>query len=119
MWTIPREAENVSDKVLQLTSANFEPEVLRSTEPVLVDFWATWCPPCRMIAPSVEALAVDFAGRAKVAKVDVDSSPDLAQRYGIQSIPTLLVFKGGKVVGQMVGAYPRSKMEAEIKKHIE
>jgi thioredoxin 1 len=100
----------VSDKVLQLTTETFESAVLRSTEPVLVDFWATWCPPCRMIAPTVEALAVDFEGRAKVAKVDVDSSPDLAERYGVQSIPTLLVFKGGQVVDQRIGAVPKAEL---------
>jgi thioredoxin 1 len=100
----------LSDKVVQLTSESFEREVLRASEPVLVDFWATWCPPCRMIAPAVEALADDFAGRAKVAKVDVDSSPELAERFGIQSIPTLLVFKGGQVVDQRIGAVPKSEL---------
>ena len=107
----------MSDKALHLTSANFEAEVLRSTEPVLVDFWATWCPPCRMIAPAVEELASDFAGKAKVAKLDVDESPEVAQRYGVQSIPTLLVFKGGQVVEQRIGALPKAEMARMLDAH--
>jgi thioredoxin 1 len=108
-----------SANIKEFTDANFETEVLGSETPTLVDFWAEWCGPCRQIAPTVEALAGDYAGKLKVGKVNVDQHQITAQRYGIRSIPTLLVFKGGKVVGQMVGAYPRSKMEAEIKKHIE
>jgi thioredoxin len=108
-----------SANIKEFTDANFETEVLGSDTPTLVDFWAEWCGPCRQIAPTVEALAGDYAGKLKVGKVNVDQHQITAQKYGIRSIPTLLVFKGGKVVGQMVGAYPRSKMEAEIKKHIE
>jgi thioredoxin 1 len=108
----------VSDKVLQLTNANFEAEVLQSSEAVLVDFWASWCPPCRMIAPAIEALAEDFAGRAKVAKLDVDASPDLAERYGVQSIPTLLVFKGGQVVDQRIGAVPKWELQRMLDVHV-
>jgi thioredoxin 1 len=100
----------LSDKLLHVKSADFEAQVLRSSEPVLVDFWAAWCPPCRMIAPAVEALADEYAGRAKVAKLDVDESPDVAERYGIQSIPTLLVFKDGRVVDQRIGAVPKAEM---------
>jgi len=107
----------VSDMVLHLTSANFEAEVLRSSEPVLVDFWATWCPPCRMIAPAVEALAGQYAGKAKVGKLDVDESPDLAERYGVQSIPTLLVFKDGRVVEQRIGAVPQAEMARMLDAH--
>ena len=107
----------MSDMVLHLTSANFEAEVLRSSEPVLVDFWATWCPPCRMIAPAVEALAGEYAGKAKVGKLDVDESPDLAQRYGVQSIPTLLVFKDGQVVEQRIGAVPKAEMARMLDAH--
>jgi thioredoxin 1 len=103
--------------VLHLTSANFETEVLRSSEPVLVDFWATWCPPCRMIAPTVEALAGEYAGKAKVGKLDVDESPDLAQRYGVQSIPTLLVFKDGQVVEQRIGALPKAEIARMLDAH--
>jgi thioredoxin 1 len=100
----------VSGKTLQLTSQNFESEVLGASEPVLVDFWATWCPPCRAIAPAVESLAEDFAGRAKVGKVDVDANPDLAQRFGIQSIPTLLIFRAGRVVDHRIGAAPKAEL---------
>jgi thioredoxin 1 len=107
----------VNDKVVQVTEANFEAEVLRAQGPVLVDFWATWCPPCRMIAPSVDALAVEYDGRAKVAKLDVDGSPELAARYGVQSIPTLLVFKGGQVVEQRIGALPKAEMARMLDAH--
>ena len=107
----------MSDKALHVTSANFEAEVLKATGPVLVDFWATWCPPCRMIAPAVEELAGEFAGKAKVAKLDVDESPELAQRYGVQSIPTLLVFKNGQVVEQRIGALPKAEMARMLDAH--
>jgi thioredoxin 1 len=108
----------VSDKVVHLTSASFEAEVLRSSEPVLVDFWATWCPPCRMIAPAISALASQYAGRVKVAKLDVDTAPDVAERFGIQSIPTLLVFKDGQVVDQRVGALPQAEMARMLDGHV-
>ncbi|HEY6548134.1 MAG TPA: thioredoxin [Vicinamibacteria bacterium] len=108
----------MSDKVLQLTSESFEAEVLRSSEPVLVDFWATWCPPCRMIAPTIDALAGEYAGRVKVAKLDVDAAPDVAEKFGIQSIPTLLVFKDGRVVDQRVGALPRAEMARMLDGHL-
>ncbi|HEY5907378.1 MAG TPA: thioredoxin [Vicinamibacteria bacterium] len=107
----------MSDKVLHLTSASFEAEVLQAREPVLVDFWATWCPPCRMIAPTIDALAGEYAGRVKVAKLDVDEAPEVAQRYGIQSIPSLLVFKDGKVVDQRIGALPRAEMARMLDSH--
>ncbi len=89
---------------LEFTKDNFDSEVLQSELPVLVDFWAEWCGPCKMIAPVVEAVAADLDGAAKVGKVDVDSEQELAQRYGIQSIPTLLFFKGGEVRDTVVGA---------------
>ena len=88
------------------TDANFEDEVLNSDQPVLVDFWATWCGPCRTIAPTIEKLAADYDGRAKVIKVDVDNNPQTAMKYGIRSIPSLLFFKGGRPVDQMVGVVP-------------
>ena len=88
------------------TDANFEDEVLNTDQPVLVDFWATWCGPCRTIAPTIEKLAADFDGRAKIVKLDVDNNPQTAMKYGIRSIPSLLFFKDGKPVDQMVGVVP-------------
>lgn len=96
--------------------ATFKSEVLDSQTPVLVDFWATWCAPCRAIAPSLEELATQYKGQLKIAKVDVDENQQIAQQFGIRSIPTLLMFKGGKVVEQLVGAAPKAKLEDSIKK---
>ena len=107
-----------SENIKELTDDNFEAEVLKSDVPTLVDFWAVWCGPCKQIAPMVDALANDYKGRLKVAKLDVDHNQIVAQQYSVKSIPTLLIFKGGKVVGQLVGAVPRTKLEAEIQKHI-
>ena len=100
----------MSEKVHILTDANFEAEVLQSKEPVLVDFWATWCPPCRMIGPFVDALAEEFEGRARVGKLDVDQNPGVVERYGIRAMPTLLVFKGGSVVDARIGAVPKAEL---------
>ena len=105
-----------SENVKTLTDSSFDAEVLKSNEPVLVDFWATWCGPCRAVAPVVDALAKDYAGKVKVGKMDVDSNPQVPTKYGVMSIPTLLLFKGGKVVGQIVGAVPRPKLEDMITK---
>ena len=107
-----------SANVKELTDDNFEAEVLKSETPTLVDFWAVWCGPCRQVAPTVDALADEYQGRLKVGKMDVDNHQIVPQQYGIRSIPTLLIFKGGKVVGQVVGAVPRSKLESEIQKHL-
>ena len=93
---------------LAVSGADFDAKVLKSDVPVLVDFWAEWCGPCKAIGPSVEQLAQEYAGKAKVFKLDVDSDPNIASQYGVMSIPALLVFKGGKVVDQMVGAAPKA-----------
>jgi thioredoxin 1 len=98
--------------------SDFNAQVLQSTEPVLVDFWATWCAPCRAIAPALEELATQYKGKVKVAKVDVDEAQQVAQQFGIRSIPTLLMFKGGKVVEQIVGAVPKAKLEESFRKVI-
>ena len=107
-----------SADIIELSDDNFETEVLKSETVALVDFWAVWCGPCRQIAPTVEALASEYKGKLKVGKMDIDHHQKVPQRYGIRSIPTLLVFKGGQVVGQIVGAVPRAKLEDEVKKHI-
>ncbi len=101
-----------------VTTQSFETEVLQSKEPVLVDFWAAWCGPCRIIAPTVEELATEYNGRLKVVKVDVDENPDVSMRYGVQSIPTLLVFKNGEVVEKLVGAYPKPAIVGKLKNHL-
>ena len=101
--------------LLNVTEEDFQTEVVESDVPVLVDFWATWCGPCRMIAPSVEELANEYEGRVKVVKVDVDNAQQTAQGFGIRSIPTLLIFQDGKVADQLVGAVPKTAIEDKLK----
>jgi thioredoxin 1 len=101
-------------KVAELSDANFSTEVLESDQAVLVDFWAPWCGPCRQIAPMVEELAEEYAGSVKVAKVNIDDSPNLAMNYGVTSIPTLIVFKGGDVVQRFVGAQPKNRLQQAL-----
>lgn len=96
---------------IHLTNDNFEKEVLQSDVPVLVDFWATWCGPCRMVAPAVEKLSDELAGSAKVAKLDVDECRELAQQFGVTSIPTFIVFKNGEVANKSMGAMPHAKLK--------
>ena len=100
--------------LLHLTEKNFDEEVINSPIPVLVDFWAEWCGPCRMISPIVDELAQELSGKLKVAKVNVDEAQEVAAKFGIMSIPTLLVFKKGKVVSQIVGAMPKDQLLAKL-----
>jgi thioredoxin 1 len=99
---------------IEFTDANFDQEVLKSNVPVLVDFWAVWCGPCKMIAPFVEELAGEYQGKVKVGKVDVDNNPNISVTYGIRSIPTLLIFRDGKVVDQIIGAVPKQAMAQKL-----
>jgi len=101
-------------KALEVTDATFEQEVLKSETPVLVDFWATWCAPCRIVSPVVEEIAGEYEGRLKVVKVEVDSNPSSASKYGIRSIPSLAIFKGGQVVDMIVGARPKSDITQKL-----
>ncbi|WP_305041826.1 thioredoxin TrxA [Geoalkalibacter sp.] len=105
-----------SDKVVQLTDDSFEGEVLKSTTPVLVDFWASWCAPCKAISPVVDGLAAEYEGKVKIAKLNVDENPATPGQYGVRGIPTLILFKDGQVVDQVVGAVPKNQLEGLIKK---
>jgi len=107
-----------SEKIVNLTEKNFKDEVEQSTVPVLVDFWASWCGPCRMIAPIVDQLADEFDGKVKVAKLNVDENSELAARYQVSSIPSLLLFRNGKVVNQMVGARPKGELVKVLQSNI-
>lgn len=105
-----------SEKVFTFGDDNFDAEVLQSGLPVLVDFWATWCAPCKAIAPVIDAIAGDYEGKVKVGKVNVDDNPGIPGKYGVRGIPTVILFKDGKVVDQVVGAVPKAQLEALIKK---
>ncbi|HUY29321.1 MAG TPA: thioredoxin [Candidatus Binataceae bacterium] len=99
-----------SEKIVHVTDGNFEQEVLKSSTPVLIDFWAPWCGPCKAIAPIVDELANDYAGRLKVVKMNVDDNQEIPARYGVRGIPNLIIFKGGQVKEQIVGAVPRGHL---------
>ena len=108
----------MNEHVRELSDENWDREVLQAQETVLVDFWAPWCPPCRMIGPSIDALGAEFQGRAKVGKLNVDDNPRVAERYRISSIPTLLVFRGGQLVEQRVGALPKPEIASLIERQL-
>ena len=105
----------MSQLTVEVTDQNFQTEVLGNALPVIVDFWAPWCGPCRMIAPKLEEIAKEYEGKAVVAKVNVDNSPMVAGQFGIRSIPTLLYVKGGKIVDQVIGNLPKGDLEARLK----
>jgi thioredoxin 1 len=105
-----------SEKVQTFTDDNFDREVLQSDIPVLVDFWATWCAPCKAIAPLIDSIADEYTGKIKVGKVNVDDNPATPGKYGVRGIPTVILLKGGKVLDQVVGAVPKAQLEALIKK---
>lgn len=107
-----------NSNIVHVTEANFQAEVLQSNVPVLVDFWAEWCGPCKMIAPVLDEMAVEFSGKAKIAKCNVDEAGELATQFRITSIPALLVFKGGKVVAQAVGGRPKKEIQKLISENI-
>jgi thioredoxin 1 len=104
----------VSDNILQLTDATFEQDVIRSSDPVLVDYWAEWCGPCKMIAPILEEIASEYHGKIKVAKLNIDDNPQTPPKYGIRGIPTLMLFKNGNVEATKVGALSKSQLTAFI-----
>ncbi len=104
----------MTDKTITVTDANFEKEVIKSDIPILVDFWAEWCMPCKMVTPILKEIAEEMEGKIKIAKLNVDNSPQSAGQYGIRSIPSLLIFKSGSVVEQIIGALPKNTIQQKI-----
>lgn len=102
----------------EFTESNFQAEVLDSDTPVMVDFWAVWCGPCKMVAPTIDQLATEYAGKAKVGKLNVDQARNIAMKYGVMSIPTVLVFKNGEVAETIVGAQPKTQYENALRNHL-
>lgn len=107
-----------SEKVLTITKENFQKDILDAAEPALIDYWAPWCSPCRMIAPIVDEVAQEYDGKIKVGKVNVDENREIAQEFGVMSIPTLIVFKGGKAVDRVVGFKPKNELKALLDKYL-
>ena len=105
-----------SESIVELSDSSFESEVINSEKPVLVDFWAPWCGPCRALAPVIEEISTDFVDKLKVGKVNVDDNPEISMKFGIRSIPTLMVFKDGEVQEQIIGAVPKSEIERALDK---
>ena len=103
---------------ITLSTDNFDAEVLKSDQPVMVDFWAPWCGPCKVLSPVVEELSTEYEGKMKVGKINVDNNNEIAMRYGVMSIPTLKIFKGGKVVGEIIGAAPKQMIVAALAPHL-
>jgi len=108
----------MAKEIIELSDANFDEQVLKSNLPVLVDFWASWCGPCRMVAPVVEEIAKEYTGRVKVGKLNVDDNPDTTSKYQIRSIPTLILFKEGKIKAQTIGAQPKEMLKAFIDQNL-
>ncbi|EHH68789.1 thioredoxin TrxA [Gluconobacter morbifer] len=108
----------MSANTVAVSDSSFETDVLKAEGPVLVDFWAEWCGPCKMIAPALEEIGAEYQGRLKVAKVNIDSNPEAPTKYGVRSIPTLIVFKDGKPVAQQLGAMPKSQLKAWVEQSI-